>query len=310
MLKKALVDLMEKESLSMTRKQNTYDVRRLTVSALLLSLSLAVKTFTSFYIPMFGQNGMSVGISGVFSMLPALLYGPVYGAAVSALSDLIGHFLKPAGAYMPLLTLTAALGGFLRGLVWQGLKKVNPKKLTAVLAALSLILVISGAANALMLDADGIVPGFWEKALENGVESADESGMHAVSRLIVSRTRNMKNPAKGLQTYRVFLTAAVSASGGLGLLLLSAEWLLQRKIKKAGGRDVPRLLAALMVSGLAVTTLNTLILRETVFTAWKVLPFSAVWIPRVVEETMSNAVKAYFVLILMDLLTKSFRRAA
>ena len=44
-----------------------------------------------------------------------------------------------------------------------------------------------------------------------------------------------------------------------------------------------------------VTSLNTLVLRETAFPAWKALPFTVVWIPRVIEEIISNTVKAYFV---------------
>ena len=68
-------------------------LRRMAVSALFLSIALVLKTFFSFQIPLFGQNGMSVGISGVFSMMPSLLFGPFYGAAVSGLSDLLGYLI-------------------------------------------------------------------------------------------------------------------------------------------------------------------------------------------------------------------------
>ena len=62
-------------------------VRRITISAVFLSLSLVLKTTLTFDLPLFGQNGMRIGISGIFSILPALLFGPGYGAAVSGLSD-------------------------------------------------------------------------------------------------------------------------------------------------------------------------------------------------------------------------------
>ena len=77
-------------------------LRRMLVSALLLAIALVLKTFFSIDIPLLGENGMSVGIAGVFSMLPSILFGPFYGAAVSGLSDLLGYIIKPGGAYMPL----------------------------------------------------------------------------------------------------------------------------------------------------------------------------------------------------------------
>ena len=73
------------------------NLRRVTISALLLSLALVLKLTTSLYIPMFGQNGMRVGVSGIFSMLPAFLFGPVFGMIVAGLADLLGYLLKPAG---------------------------------------------------------------------------------------------------------------------------------------------------------------------------------------------------------------------
>ena len=99
----------------------SFSVRRITISAVLLSISLVLKTTLTFDFPLFGQNGLRIGISGIFSILPAFLFGPVYGAAVSGLSDFLGYLIKPVGAYLPLLTVTAAAGGFLRGLLWRWL---------------------------------------------------------------------------------------------------------------------------------------------------------------------------------------------
>jgi len=42
-----------------------------------------------------------------------------------------------------------------------------------------------------------------------------------------------------------------------------------------------------------------LVLRETIYTSWKVIPFIVVWIPRVIEEILGNTVKAYFVAVLL-----------
>lgn len=57
-------------------------------------------------------------------------------------------------------------------------------------------------------------------------------------------------------------------------------------------------------SGLIITTLNTVVLRETIFTACKVFPFAVIWIPRAIEEILGNTVKAYFVAILLGIFRK------
>ena len=117
-------------------------LRRMLVSALLLAIALVLKTFFSIDIPLLGENGMSVGIAGVFSMLPSILFGPFYGAAVSGLSDLLGYIIKPGGAYMPLLTLTAALGGFLRGGIFVWLKNRSEGKLRLAVAILTVLMLM------------------------------------------------------------------------------------------------------------------------------------------------------------------------
>lgn len=270
----------------------------MTVSAILLSLSLVLKTFTSVYIPLFGQNGMSVGLSGVFSMLPALLFGPVYGAVVSGLSDVLGHFIRPQGAYLPWLTAAAALGGFVRGWLWQALKGMDGKKLRMPMLVAALVLMAVGAYNIAVLQSDKVVPGYYT-ALAG--EAPDLDGLHRVSRLIVSRTMNMKNPEKGLLLYRTFFTSAVLFSGVLVLALMLSDIVIERMLgKQKRFVHVPRLLWALTLSGLLVTTVNTYTLRETAFQAWKVLPFMVVYIPRAIEEVLSNTVKAYAVAVLLS----------
>lgn len=272
-------------------------VRRVTISAILLSLALVLNLTTTFYIPLFGQNGMSVGIAGVFSMLPAFLFGPVYGMIVAGLADLLGYLLKPAGAYLPLMTLIVALGGFLRGALWGLLRNRSGRDLRIAVAVFSAVVLAVGICNVIYLNADG-VNGAYYTTVQPADASAD--GMHLVSKLLITRTMNAKDPAGSLATYLTFVTAGVIGSGALGLLLLLADWLLQKKFKQTAGiGQVPQLLVAMIVSGLIVTTLNTILLRETLYASWKVLPFAVVWIPRVIEEILSNTVKAYFVAVLL-----------
>ena len=278
------------------------NLRRVTISALLLSLSLVLNLTTSIYVPLFGQNGMRVGISGIFSMLPAFLFGPVYGMIVAGLNDLLGYLLKPAGAYLPLMTLIVALGGFLRGALWALLRGRGGKAMRIAVAAFSVVLLAIGICNVLFLNADGVNGAFYDNVQ---TEAISTDRMHLVSQMLISRTINAKDPSGSLSTYVTFVTAGVIGSAALGLLLLAADWLLSKKLKNTAGiGQVPQLLIALLVSGLIVTTLNTVVLRETIYESWKVLPFAVVWIPRVIEEILSNVVKAYFVALLLGIAWK------
>ncbi|MFR6331629.1 MAG: hypothetical protein ACLUOI_24405 [Eisenbergiella sp.] len=96
-------------------------------------------------------------ISGIFSILPALLFGPGYGAAVSGLSDFLGFLIKPTGGYLPLLTISAAAGGFLRGFLWEILKKKEDKRMRLLIAAGSGVLLVLGLGSALMTG-EGMTP--------------------------------------------------------------------------------------------------------------------------------------------------------
>lgn len=253
----------------------------------------------SFYIPMFGQNGISIGISGIFSIMPSLLFGPVYGAVVSGLTDLLGYLLKPMGAYLPLMTLVAALGGFLRGALWRVLQNRDSRKMRIVIIIGSTILLLVGISNVLCLSADGISGNYYAQVAQGDIHPDQ---MHLISRMLITRTISTKDPAGNLATYITFVTTGVISSAVLGILLLLADYFISKKVlPSARSRQIPQLLLAMIVSGLIVTTLNTVILRETIYATWKILPFSVVWIPRVAEEILGNTVKAYFVAMLLGI---------
>ena len=283
-------------------KGSSLYVRRITISAVFLSISLALKTTFSFYIPMFGQNGMSIGISGIFSIMPSLLFGPVYGAIVSGLSDFLGYLLKPVGTYIPLMTLVVAAGGFIRGALWNALRNKDSKKMRIAVAVCSALLLLVGIFNIAFLSADGIDNGFYDHVQK---ENINTDNMHLVSKMLITRTIDTKDPSGNLATYITFVTAGLIGSAALGILLLTADLFISKKFLHDTSRgQIPQLLIVMIGSGLIVTTLNTVVLRETIFTAWKVLPFAVIWIPRVIEEVLGNTVKAYFVAVLLEIFGK------
>lgn len=286
-----------------TMNQSSLTIRRITISAVCLSIAIVIKTAFSFYIPMFGENGMRIGLAGVFTIIPSLLFGPVYGACVSGLSDLIGYLIKPTGAYIPVMTLVVALGGFARGALWMLLKKRDARKMRIFVGVCSVLLLAAGIYNGVCLAADGINNDFYARI---PIDQVNTDNMHLVSRMLITRTIGTKNPGQNLATYLTFVTSGVIGSAVLGLLLLAADLFLSKKMLSGmKNSQISHLLIAMIASGLLVTTLNTVILRETIYPSWKLLPFSVIWIPRVIEELLSNTVKAYFVAVLLGVLRRN-----
>jgi len=277
-------------------------LRRITISAVFLSISLVLKTSFSFYIPLFGQNGMSIGISGIFSIMPSILFGPIYGAIVSGLSDFLGYILKPMGTYLPLMTLVAAAGGFIRGALWISLQNKNSRNMRIIVGIFSGILLLIGISNIVFLSADGVNSDFYNHVQK---ENINIDKMHLISKMLIKRTINMKNPSMNLSTYIKLVTSGIIGSAVLGIFLLIADFFISKKFF-ADTREglIPQLLIAMIGSGLIVTTLNTVILRETIYSAWKALPFALIWIPRIIEEVLGNTVKAYFVATLLAVFSK------
>lgn len=141
------------------RKRILYSI---TVSAVFLSFALVLKTLTSFYLPILGAAGLKVDFSGIFTAFPALIFGPLYGGAVCALADILGFLIKPSGAYIPLMTVTAFASGFLIGLIWRfavkNIKK-NNRTVAAAIAAVFLLLGVFGVTLHATLNADNIING-------------------------------------------------------------------------------------------------------------------------------------------------------
>jgi ECF transporter S component (folate family) len=119
----------------------------MTVTSMFIALAVVTRVFFSLDIPLFGISGMRIGLYGVFYAMPAVLFGPVYGMAAAALYDLLQHFARPVGAFMPQLTLIMALGGFARGLFWQLLRERSAAATRVCVAGVSAALVLLGAFN-------------------------------------------------------------------------------------------------------------------------------------------------------------------
>ena len=295
--------------------------RRLVISAMFLAIALVIRTFFRMYIPLFGESGMRIGIHGIFSAMPAILFGPVYGAIVSGLTDFIGFHLSPAGgAWLPQLTLTAALGGFVRGGMWMLLKNRQSARIRDAVILVSVILLAVGLFGMASFASDGITQDFYQpyttgyNMVEEGGESRrvwlidreqiDTSAMSAPSRMAVANSINTENPSARIRDF-IMLLSTMIGSGAFGLLLVGINWLVNKFIIKEGaGFSTLSLLVAMMIPAVLVSTLNTAVLR-TVLPAWQLLPFTVLWLPRVMQTAATTVLVTYIIAMLLIALKKS-----
>ena len=130
---------------------------KMTLCAVFIGLAVVAKLFLSIKIPLLGADGMRISLAGVFTAFPAFICGPIYGGIASAASDFIGYVIKPDGAYIPWLTLTAFAGGVLKGLIWRLFVR-RPRKSVRVLALSAFVILGAlGLTIHISLISDGIL---------------------------------------------------------------------------------------------------------------------------------------------------------
>ena len=277
--------------------------RRIVLSALFLAAAIVIRTFTRMYIPVMGESGMRISFHGIFSSMPAILFGPVYGAMVSGLTDFLGFFISPSGgAWLPLHTLHVALGGFIRGWLWLLLKKRDPKYMRLIMGALAGVFIAFGAFHMYALRADGITRDLYQRFTEISTD-----GMFYISRLVITRAQNAANPASTLSDTMAFTTTAMLGAGALLLLLLALDIAVRRFMEKRNAAPLPNTLAlaiAMLVPAILVSTANTIMFRYTIFTSWQLVPLVVVWLPRVLSSIATTMINVFFIAFLMRLFEK------
>jgi ECF transporter S component (folate family) len=277
-----------------TVDKNSLHTRRIVVSALFLALALLFRTFRQ-YIPLMGESGLRISIHVIFSSMPSILFGPVYGAMVAGLTDMVGHFIRPVGAWLPQLTLTAALAGFMRGWLWVLLKKRSTTIMRAVLLSVGALFVIIGSYHMYALRADGINRDFyrqtdnWVITIEdtheyvyiptaNGsiqgvrtiVEAVNEEGERVrrvaggqltfenvrwISRMAISRSFLTLGQSTPLGEFITFTTVLTIGSGAFLLGLLLLDILLRNILKKY--QPLPNTLALVLTLMIPAILMNT-----------------------------------------------------
>ncbi len=87
------------------------NLRNLTLMAMLLALDVCLSFFSVQF-----TSFLKIGFSFLSLTAAGMMFGPTAGFLIGAAGDLIGYFIKPTGAFNPLLTLVAAIAGLIWGL--------------------------------------------------------------------------------------------------------------------------------------------------------------------------------------------------
>lgn len=125
-------------------------------------------------------------------MLAAYLTGPVGGAVVGGLIDLIGALLVPTGAYFPGFTLTAALTGLIFGFLLY--KNCTVPKI--IIAVFSTQAVCSLLINTLFISVFFSPKGFTVLLAARAVQAVIMSAVQIVFAIILFRKVNLKKLLK------------------------------------------------------------------------------------------------------------------
>ena len=291
------------------RKENIV-LKKIVISAMFLAIAVSLNMLSSFYIPLFGANSVKVSFGGVFTLFPAILFGPLYGAVVGGLSDLIGYILKPTGAYIPFLTLTAALGGALQGFLWMSLKKRNDKSLRIIMVSAFTIIGIYGIISNISLNVDGIMNGFiaFEKDMptrEAAKLLLDGNSLTFPTKVVIQFAQFAKpgEYAAELAMYSNMLTIGpeILALSGLGITLLRFKKL---KAFSTGNVTPFTFTAVMLISGLIISTINTFILMVYIPSLAQ-RAFMLLWIPRIIKEVFVSAVQSYLAITLYAVYIKT-----
>lgn len=86
------------------------------ISAMALFVALGI-VLNIFSIQLVGFGGRASFVYG-FLYLSGILFGPIYGFAVGAISDILGHIIAPQGAYIWQITVSNGLVAAITGLIF------------------------------------------------------------------------------------------------------------------------------------------------------------------------------------------------
>ena len=104
---------------------NKFNTKNLLLLALFAAISIIFTRFLSFYLPILALNTVRISLGNIPIALAGLLLGPFAGAAAGIVADVVGTTMFSPYGYFPGFTLSAALVGFLPGILKIYLKNLD-----------------------------------------------------------------------------------------------------------------------------------------------------------------------------------------
>ncbi len=252
--------------------QKKVSSRMVVQCALFLAIGLVLRNF-SYMVSMGGGTGMRIGFSGIFVKLPSVIFGPLFGALTCGLYDCLGAIIKPEGAYIFPLTLTAAAGGVMYGFVYNFLKNKDSQGIKKVYFSLVVLSAVLGIFNHLCTLY--WPSGFWGSWL---LSLGKKTG---------------------------FFTFGFYALSIVGILFYIINALIEKKTKADFFDSYLKIFLTLLICDIPVTTANTFILIKFIPVLGK-LGFFAYYLPRLTEEIFMVFVTSYFMTYFYKIYKKIF----
>ncbi len=250
--------------------------------AVFVAMSFVVRVVEqSFPITMGGVQFMKLGLAAPFTLAPAILFGPGYGFVIGMISDLLNLLAPNPGGWIPWLTLTAALRGWLVGLIWIWIKGSDPIKMrrwvTGVFGAIGLVGILNFVAIKFLSTTYYAQLIIEFNARENSIPNVVTYGFMAIGLVVLLLVLIAIRMEKGISIYSQ-----------------------QRNVN-----NVFLLFIAVIVPSILQTTLNTFILRSIV-AAHANIAFMIYYVPRVAKTLIVGVIS---VLIIHDVLLLLYSKA-
>ena len=94
-----------------------FSIKKMVYSSLLITLAIILTRILSLRFAIGGVEGIRIGFGSLPIIFGGIMFGPAAGGIIGAVSDVLGYFINPLGAYMPHFTFTTFLTGFIPGVL-------------------------------------------------------------------------------------------------------------------------------------------------------------------------------------------------
>jgi len=130
-------------------KKKGVSIRIMIVCAVFAAIGFILDRFLGITLPLFGVKSLSINMSYIPIFLAGFFFGPIWGALVGGVQDILCCIFVPMGPFMPGITVTTmlagALGGFFKWIVLDREKASSDNKKSSIAAIISAVSAIAYA---------------------------------------------------------------------------------------------------------------------------------------------------------------------